>query len=45
MDVSRLRALLGELQEGRISIDQTLDHLRTLPYENLGHARLDLHRS
>ena len=45
MDVSRLRTLLVDLQEGQISIDQALDHLRALPYENMGHARLDLHRS
>jgi NCAIR mutase (PurE)-related protein len=45
MDVSRLRDLLVELQEGQISIDEVLDQMRALPYENLGHARLDLHRS
>jgi hypothetical protein len=44
MDQSRLRDLLARVQEGQTTVDQALERLRTLPYEDLGHARLDLHR-
>jgi NCAIR mutase (PurE)-related protein len=44
MDVRKLRDLLVNLQRGQIDVDQALDRLRTLPYDDLGHARLDLHR-
>ena len=45
MDVHKLRALLTELQAGRLEIDQALEQLRRLPYDDLGYANLDLHRS
>jgi hypothetical protein len=45
MDVHKLRALLIELQAGRLEIDQALEQLRRLPYDDLGYAHLDLHRS
>jgi NCAIR mutase (PurE)-related protein len=44
MDMNRLRDLLESVQEGQIPVDEALDRLRSLPYEDLGHARLDLHR-
>jgi hypothetical protein len=45
MDVDKLRALLGEVQHGDVSVEQALARLRTLPYDDLGYARLDLHRA
>jgi len=45
MDVERLRQLLADVQDGRIGVDQALDRLRALPYDDLGYARLDLHRA
>ena len=45
MDVHKLRTLLSELQAGRLEIDQALEQLRRLPYDDLGYAQLDLHRS
>lgn len=45
MDIEKLKDLLAEVQSGRVDIDQALDRLRTLPYDNLGYARLDLHRA
>ena len=45
MDTHKLRTLLTEVQAGRISVDQALDRLRALPYDDLGYARLDMHRS
>ncbi|MGD9091822.1 MAG: nickel pincer cofactor biosynthesis protein LarB [Anaerolineales bacterium] len=44
MDLNRLRQLLIELQNGQSTVDQTLEMLRRLPYEDLGFAQLDLHR-
>ncbi|MBI3622264.1 MAG: nickel pincer cofactor biosynthesis protein LarB [Nitrospirae bacterium] len=40
----RLRSLLTAVQQGRLPLEQALDKLRHLPYENLGYARLDHHR-
>jgi NCAIR mutase (PurE)-related protein len=45
MDTKKLRSLLTEVQAGTIGVDQALEHLRTLPYEDIGHAQLDLHRA
>lgn len=45
MDVEKIRALLSAVREGNLEIEQALDRLRNLPYEDLGFARLDLHRS
>lgn len=45
MDAKKLRSLLSEVQAGRVGIDQALERLRVLPYEDIGDARLDLHRS
>ncbi len=45
MDVDRLRALLTEVHSGRLDVEQALDQLRTLPYADLGYARLDTHRA
>ncbi|MDD5467538.1 MAG: nickel pincer cofactor biosynthesis protein LarB [Anaerolineales bacterium] len=45
MDIDHLRQLLNEVQSGRLGVDQALDALRLLPYEDLGFARLDVHRA
>jgi pyridinium-3,5-biscarboxylic acid mononucleotide synthase len=45
MDIDKLRQLLAEVQAGEVDVEQALDRLRALPYEDLGHTRLDLHRS
>jgi NCAIR mutase (PurE)-related protein len=44
MDVARLTRLLEEVQRGEVSIPQALDTLRTLPFEDLGFAKVDTHR-
>ncbi len=44
MDEVRLRALLHELRDGTRSDDEVIDALRTLPFEDLGFAKLDHHR-
>jgi NCAIR mutase (PurE)-related protein len=44
VDVDNLRQLLADVQAGQVSVEQALDRLRTLPYDDLGYARLDVHR-
>jgi hypothetical protein len=45
VDTDKLKRLLTELQAGRVSVDQALDSLRSLPFDDIGFARLDMHRS
>ncbi len=45
MDVDRLREVLERVRAGELGVEQALDRLRTLPYEDLGYARLDTHRA
>ncbi len=40
-----LRSLLESVQKGDASVEHALDRLRDFPYEDLGFARLDNHRS
>lgn len=44
MDVGLLRELLGKVREGTIEIDEALEKLRTLPFEDIGFASIDHHR-
>ncbi len=45
MNTERLTNLLEELRDGDLSVDEALYRLRDFPYEDLGFARLDSHRS
>jgi NCAIR mutase (PurE)-related protein len=45
MDVERLRELLEQVKAGDMPIDEALSALRSLPFEDLGFAKLDHHRS
>lgn len=46
MDIDRLTALLGGVQNGEVSVGDALESLRSLPYESVGgFAELDLHRA
>jgi NCAIR mutase (PurE)-related protein len=44
MDKKVLKHLLEEVQAGRLPVATALDRLRTLPFEDLGFARVDHHR-
>jgi hypothetical protein len=44
MDIKVLEQLLTEVKHGHLSVDQAVDRLRTLPFEDLGFARVDHHR-
>ncbi len=44
MDTNVLRHLLEGVQHGEVNIDDAMHRLRSLPYEDLGFAKLDNHR-
>jgi pyridinium-3,5-biscarboxylic acid mononucleotide synthase len=44
MDGNHLRRLLEQLQSGTLDVDSALDRLKTLPFEDLGFAKIDSHR-
>jgi NCAIR mutase (PurE)-related protein len=44
LDTEKLRRLLTDAQSGRVSVDEALERLRALPFDDLGYAQLDLHR-
>lgn len=45
MDERALRNLLEEIKGGELSVDQGLERLRHLPFEDLGFAKIDHHRA
>ncbi|CAN5895284.1 nickel pincer cofactor biosynthesis protein LarB [soil metagenome] len=44
MDDAALRQLLNDVRSGAVGPDEAVDHLRHLPYADLGFARVDHHR-
>jgi NCAIR mutase (PurE)-related protein len=45
MDRDRLHDLLSRVRSGALDVEQALDALKTLPFEDLGFARVDHHRA
>ena len=45
MDERILHNLLAEVAEGKQTPQEAIERLRTLPYEDIGYAKLDTHRS
>src|SRR5690242_14179585 len=45
IEEQRLRSLLASVAEGSTDIDAALGELRHLPYEDIGFAKVDHHRS
>lgn len=45
MNSAHLKKLLKEVQTGKFTIEEALQRLRTLPYEDIGFASIDHHRS
>jgi len=45
MNRLQIETLLNEVREGRTAVDQALDRLRDLPFEDIGFAKLDHHRA
>ena len=44
LDEQTIRALLQRVASGQQTVDEAVENLRTLPYEDLGFAKLDHHR-
>jgi NCAIR mutase (PurE)-related protein len=44
MDGKALKRLLEKVKSGDLPVEQALNSLRTLPYEDVGCAKIDLHR-
>ena len=45
MTPDELTAMLKQVRRGTLSVEAAVDHLRNLPYEDLGYAKIDHHRS
>jgi NCAIR mutase (PurE)-related protein len=45
MDEIDIRKCLNDLRDGRVTIAQAIEYLRRLPFEDLGFAKIDHHRS
>jgi NCAIR mutase (PurE)-related protein len=44
MDPKKLEALLRSIQQGTLSVEEGVQKLRTLPFEDIGEAMIDHHR-
>lgn len=45
MDADQIKRMLQRVRRGTLSVDEALERLRDLPYEDLGYAKIDHHRS
>jgi len=45
MDRAQIEALLNEVRDGRTEVNDAMDRLRDLPFEDMGFAKLDHHRA
>lgn len=45
MDIQTLKMLLEQLRQGQIDVETALERLRQLPFESIGYANIDHHRS
>ena len=44
MEVEKLKVLLEQVKNGEVNVDDALQSLRTLPFEDLGFSKIDHHR-
>lgn len=44
MDADRIRDLLNDIKTGGVSVDDAVAKLKSMPYDDLGFAKLDTHR-
>ncbi len=45
MSPDEITQMLRQVRRGKLSVEEAVDRLRTLPYEDLGYAKIDHHRS
>ncbi len=44
MEIERLKTLLEQVKNGKVAVEDALQSLRTLPFEDLGFSKIDHHR-
>ena len=44
MNAEDIKKLLESVKQGEIDIDAALNQLRDLPFKDIGHTKIDLHR-
>ena len=45
MNKEKIKELLEKVQSGKVDINQAIEKLRSLPYDDLGFAKIDTHRA
>ena len=45
MSPEEITSMLKQVRGGKLSVEDAVERLRTLPYEDLGYAKIDHHRS
>ncbi|HEY9060159.1 MAG TPA: nickel pincer cofactor biosynthesis protein LarB [Pseudobacteroides sp.] len=45
MEIESLKELLKNVQDGKVNVDDAVERLKTLPFEDLGFAKVDHHRN
>jgi len=45
LTAEEIAKMLRQVRRGRLSVEDAVDRLRTLPYEDLGYAKIDHHRA
>jgi len=44
MNIARIQSLLEQVRNGTVDVAEAMNDLRSLPFEDLGFARIDHHR-
>ena len=44
MEIEKLKTLLEQVKDGKVAVEDALQSLRTLPFEDLGFSKIDHHR-
>ncbi|MBN1378507.1 MAG: nickel pincer cofactor biosynthesis protein LarB [Gammaproteobacteria bacterium] len=44
MNIEKLKAILEDVKKGDLDVGDALDKLRDLPFKELGHSKVDMHR-
>ncbi len=45
MDIDLIKKILAKVQDGRYSMEEAIEHLKDLPYKDVGFAKVDSHRA
>jgi NCAIR mutase (PurE)-related protein len=45
MDIKLIKKILSKVRDGRCSMEEAIEHLKDLPYKDVGFAKVDSHRA